>query len=65
MAAFLRRLPGNNMEVYGALLARDGFDSLESMCLMDDEDVLAAMHFSPHPGCVLLRHAANFELLLG
>ncbi len=46
VAAFLRRLPGNNMEVYGALLARDGFDSLESMCLMDDEDVLAIV--PPH-----------------
>ena len=38
VAAFLRRLPGG-MAGYGPILMRSGFDSLESICLMDADDI--------------------------
>jgi hypothetical protein len=47
--SWLHSLPGS-MDMYGTLLARHGFDSLEAICLMEDQDVSAIIpeHKSGH-----------------
>ena len=47
--SWLHGLPGN-MDIYGTELARRGFDSLEAICLMENQDVAAIIpeHKSGH-----------------